>query len=172
MKKISICIMVAAFALYAAESATYKQCMEFHKKNSYIVWKNGKCTRLFSEQQKLKQQESDKKKNSEVGIFLKGSGACIKDCGSYTEKANPYMETRNSVMNYKPLNSKSMACVYNQIEQARIEQIRRSRYCIRNGNIKDHAQREKVYNACKNAELLYSEYYSLIGSDRTCIYRY
>ena len=172
MKRICISVMVAALALYAAQSATYKQCMEFHKKDSNIVWKNGRCTRLPTEQQKVMQQESDKKKRAEVGILLNGSGTCIKDCGSYTEKANPYDESRYSAMNHKPLNSKSMACVYNQIVQARIEQARRSRHCIRNGNIKDDSQREKVYKACLNAELLYSEYYSLIGSDRTCIYRY
>lgn len=172
MKSICICIMVAAIALYAAQPATYRQCMDLHKKDSYIVWKNGRCIKTPTEQQKAMQQEYDKKKKAEVGILLNGSGACIKDCGSYTEKANPYMETRHSVMNYKPLNSKSMACVYNQIERPRIEQKRRSRHCIRNGNIKDKSQREKVYKACLDAELLYSEYYSLIGSDRTCIYRY
>lgn len=172
MRSIGICIMVAALLCHAAEKATYKQCMELHKRDSYVVWKNGRCTKLPTEQQKIMQQESDKKKRAEVGILLNGSGACIKDCGSYTEKANPYMETRQSVMKYKPLNSKSMACVYNQIERARIEQKRRSRHCIRNGNIKDDSQREKIYKACQNAELLYSEYYSLIGSDRTCIYRY
>lgn len=172
MKSISTCIMVAAIALYAAQQATYRQCMDLHKKDSYIVWQNGRCIKTPTEQQKVMQQESDKKKKAEVGILLNGSGACIKDCGSYTQKASPNMESRYSKGNYKPLNGKSMACVYNQIERARIEQKRRSRHCIRNGNIKDSMQREKVYKACQDAELLYSEYYSLIGSDRTCIYRY
>ena len=150
MKTISLLVIMMVATIYA-HTANYKQCMEFHKKNSDIVWKNGKCT----------MNTKTPSKQIEWGVYLRGSRSCIKDCAAFTD--------RNG--NNLPLNSRSMACVYNQIPKKELVGLKDRRYIGCRLPDETACMREKWYRDLKNAEITTLEYYRIIGSQESCIYR-